>query len=145
MSCLLLIVLGSGWSFGFLSLAAPTPYIKLCGRDFLQSCLSTVWKGEVFSIKMMFKRFGALLAALMLSTTLCCTTAFAAPAIAPSGLESDALVDVVPDSEAAGEDVGEAEQDSNPFGRSYVIKGVAVVGVGVVFYVVLAAKSKRKK
>ncbi len=94
------------------------------------------------SIKIKMKRLGALLAALMLSIALCSSTAFAAPAYdADTSADSDAVVDVV-DEESA--DVVGPEQDSNPFGKSYIVKGVAVVGVGVVFYVVLSIKTKKK-
>lgn len=103
----------------------------------------------MFFIRIKFKRIGALIAALMLSLALCCTTAFAAPAYDDSGAGSDAQVDVVDDAPTVmdgTEDGGDTEavQDSNPFGKSYIIKGVAVVGVGVVFYVVLSLKSKKK-
>lgn len=92
-------------------------------------------------IKTKFKRLGALFMALMLSLSLCCTTAFAAPATAPSDGEGDAQVEVV--SGSAVEE--ETEQDSNPFGKSYIIKGVAVVGAGLAFYVILSIKSRKKK
>lgn len=101
----------------------------------------------MFSIKTKFKRFGALLAALMLSMSLCCAPAFAAPGSDAADTESEALVDLVdeaePDAEAVDGTVA-AEEDNNPFGKSYIIKGVAVVGVGVAFYVVLTLKSKKK-
>ena len=49
-------------------------------------------------------------------------------------------------SEVAGstDNQQEQEEDSDPFGPSYFIKGGIVIGIGVVFYAVLAIKTRKK-
>lgn len=78
------------------------------------------------------KRFMALLAALMIAVSMCCTTAFAAPA------EDDA-----DEAETVTVQTEETE-NSRPYDKSYFIKAGVVIGAGVVIYIVLAAKTKKK-
>lgn len=80
---------------------------------------------------MLKKKLSPLLAAILLSVALI-SPALAAPVESPDT--------------AAGETVVQTDaNESDPFGTSYIVKGVIVVGVGVIFYVALVIKSKGRK
>ena len=94
---------------------------------------------QVIPIRKKAKRIVAMIAALLLSCSILCTTAFAAPATDDSSADTS-----VSDTAGVADDQQTQNEDDEPFGRSYMIKGIVVVGIGVVFYVALVIKTKKK-
>lgn len=80
---------------------------------------------------MMSKKFFPLLMALLLSVVLI------SPVLAVPEESTETAV---------SESITQTDtNEDDPFGKSYLVKGVIVVGVGVIFYVVLVIKSKGRK
>ena len=89
-------------------------------------------------IRIKSKTIISLMLALLLSCTIFCGAAFAAPT------EEDSAETSVSEVAGSTDNQQEQEEDSDPFGPSYFIKGGIVIGIGAVFYAVLAIKTRKK-
>lgn len=88
-------------------------------------------------------RILSLVMALLLSLTICCTIAFAAPTQEDvPDTDSESITTMVDEDTA---DEASAQEEDTPFGRSYMVKGVVIVGLGVIFYAAIVIKSKKGK